>query len=117
MENETLETLISAKAFDQYTTGLTKRCDAESFDFAYQYAPSGDALTVWLNFGNIPATIEIYTNGTANFTYFEGGGRRAEKFKNFTAEDFHLLVEHAFLYLRDGNFEHHKAWYSNLEKA
>jgi len=117
MENETLDSLITGKGFDSYVPELTTRCDAEGIDFATQYNPAGDTLTVWLNFGNIPATVEIKTDGTVNFIYFEGGGRRAEKFTNFSAEDFHLLIDHAFLYLRDGNFQEHKEWYAGLEKV
>ncbi len=116
MNNETLQSLINEKGFDKYAAELATRCDKEGIDFAYQYNTSGNGLTVWMNFGNIPATVEISSNGDVTFIYFEGGGRRAEKFRDFTNSDFETLLDHAFLFLRDGNFEHHKNWHNNLEK-
>ncbi|MFP9115927.1 hypothetical protein ACLI1A_18460 [Flavobacterium sp. RHBU_3] len=112
---ETLNSLITQKGFEQYSTALATRCETEGIDYSYQYSTPGDTLTVWMNFGNIPVTIEITTEGLATFNYFKGGLKKTEKFRNFTAEDTHMLIDHAFLYLRDRNFDHHKEWHSNLE--
>jgi hypothetical protein len=117
MENETMQHLISEKGFDKFATELATRCDKEGIDFAYQYNAGVNGLTVWMNFGNIPATVEISIDGDVTFIYFEGGGRRSEKFKKFTPEDFNTLLDHAFLFLRDGDLNHHKDWCTNLKKV
>ena len=117
MSNETLNSLITDKGFDSYKDALQAQCDAAGIDLIYNYSTDGNSLTVWLNFGNIPATIVADVNGNVTFTYFQGGGRAQDTFTDFTAQDFHTLLDHAYLFLRDGSFDTHREWYAILQKV
>jgi len=117
MSNETLSALITDKGFDNYKDALQAKCDKAGIDLIYSYGSDGKSLTVWLNFGNIPATIAADVSGNVTFTYFQGGGRVQDNFSDFTAQDFHTLLDHAYVFLRDGTFDAHSEWYSALRKA
>ncbi|KGO94569.1 hypothetical protein [Flavobacterium subsaxonicum] len=116
MDTQTLTSLITNKEFDAYKDGLAARCDTEGIDFHYEYANDNSSFTIWMNFGNIPTTIKISTDGLMTFTYFKGGLKKQEQFKNFTAQDFENLNEKAFIYLRDGDLDTNNEWYAKLEK-
>ncbi|RYD93547.1 MAG: hypothetical protein EOP54_19000 [Sphingobacteriales bacterium] len=117
MDN-TLHELITNKAFENQQHGLQARFSANHIDYAYKYNEgSTPSITIWLNHGNIPASITIAENGLMGFTYFDNGRNYTQQFKNCTEADFNLMIAHAFIYLRDSNFEKHKDWYAGLEKA
>jgi len=117
MSTETLNTFIANKSFDTFLNDLSAKCIAADIDYLSKYSTDGSALTVWLNFGNIPATIHITNNGSLSYTYFEGGIKKAEHFKNCSATDFETMNNRAFIYLRDGDTAAHQEWYDGLEKA
>lgn len=116
MSTETLNNLIANKGFDTFLIDLSAKCVAADIDFLNKYSTDSSTLTVWLNFGNIPATINITTDGLLSYTYFEGGIKKAEHFKNCSAIDFERMNDRAFIYLRDGNTNAYQEWYDELEK-
>jgi len=114
----TLHNLITDKAFEAQQADLTAQFTASHIDYVYKYNEGAvPFVTVWLNHGNISASITIAEDGFMSFTYFENGRNHTWKFKNCTESDFSIMIAHAFIYLRDGNFEKHKDWYAGLEKA
>jgi len=117
MSQQTLEILISEKGFDSYLNNLSAECTACNIDFLNKYSTDGSALTVWLNFGNIPTTVHITTDGSLSYTYYQGGIKKAEHFLNCTGTDFQTMLEKSFVYLRDGNPVAHQDWYNGLQKA
>jgi len=113
-----LHNLITDKAFEDRQHGLKARFSANHIDYAYKYNDGTvPSITLWLNHGNIPASITIAEDGFMSFTYFENGRNHTGEFKNCTESDFSIMIAHAFIYLRDGNFGKHKDWYAGLEKA
>lgn len=117
MSIDTLNNLIANKSFDIFLNDLATKCVADDIDYLSKYSADGSALTVWLNFGNIPATIHITIQGLLSYTYFEGGIKKAEHFKNCSAVDFETMNNRAFIYLRDGDTAAHQEWFDGLEKA
>jgi hypothetical protein len=112
----TLHKLISEKAFNSRITELELRFTANHTDFAHKY--DEDALTVYLNHGNIPATIILYEDGRLNYSYFHNGMPRKAHFKNCTVEDFEQMLDYAFNYLKDGgNSIIETEWLETLEKG
>ena len=116
MNEPTLSSLIETKGFDTFKDQLATRCNAEGIDFHYEYANDNSSFTIWMNFGNIPTTTKISTDGLMTFTYFKGGLKKQEQFKNCTAKDFENLNEKAFIYLRDGDLDTNSEWYTKLKK-
>ena len=114
---ERLGKLITNKGFDTFLNTLSARCEADAIDYLHKYNTDGLSLTVWLNFGNIPTTIQVTIDGLLSYTYFMGGIKTAEHFRNCSGEDFEMMNDRAFIYLRDGNASAHQEWYSRLEKA
>jgi hypothetical protein len=116
MSQQTLDILISEKGFDNYLNNLSAKCTASNIDFLNKYSTDGSALTVWLNFGNIPTIIHIDKDGSLSYTYYQGGIKKAEHFINCTDADFRTMLERAFIYLQDGNPAAHQEWYDSLQK-
>jgi len=111
-----LHNLITNKAFEDRQHGLRARFSANHIDYAYKYNEGAvPSITVWLNHGNIPATIVITEDGTLSFTYFENGRNKPQQFKNCTEADFSSMIDYAVNYLVNCNFEVHAAWFEKLE--
>ena len=115
MNDQRLSSFIANKGFDNFLKNFITRCEADNIDFLHKYANDGSSLTVWLNFGNIPATIQISTDGSLSYTYFQGGLKKVERFINCSNEDFQTMLGKAFSYLRDGDNSTHHEWYKGLE--
>ncbi|NDI98088.1 hypothetical protein GWA97_03275 [Flavobacterium sp. LaA7.5] len=117
-ENNNLHNLIFNKGFEKFQDTLSSKFESLGIDYLYSYGKNDDIafLKVFLNFGNIPVNIEIFENGIMHFDYFRGGKRISEKFKNCTETDFHTMLDHAYLYLKEYNFDLYSNWYKNLEK-
>lgn len=95
---------------------MGERFSTHHTDFAHKYDEG--SLTVYLNHGNIPATIVIYEDGRLNLSYFHNGMPRKANFKNCTANDFEQMLDYAFNYLKDGgNSIIETEWLEGLEKA
>jgi hypothetical protein len=114
----TLHELITNKGFDAIQAALTAQFASGHIEYAYRYNDGTvPSITVWLNYGNIPATITIAEDATMSLTYFENGRNNVQKFKNCTAADFNTMIEYAVNYLANSNFDLHEAWHSGLDKA
>lgn len=112
----TLHELIANRAFNNRVSSLGERFSTHHTDFAHKY--DEDSLTVYLNHGNIPATIVIHEDGRLNLSYFHNGMPRKANFKNCTASDFEQMLDYAFNYLKDGgNSIIETEWFEGLEKA
>ncbi|KOS07921.1 hypothetical protein AM493_19050 [Flavobacterium akiainvivens] len=112
----TLHELITNKAFNNKVATLVAHYSTHHTDFTHKY--DNDALTVYLNHGNIPATIVIHEDGRLNYSYFHNGMPKKANFKNCTPEDFEALLDYAFNYLKDGgNSIIETEWFEALEKA
>jgi hypothetical protein len=114
MTEQTLSSLIANQGFDTYKDALMARCATEGIDFHSEY--TADAFTIWMNYGNIPTTVKINTDGLLAFNYFKGGRKIQEQFLNCTSADFEMMNEKAFMYLRSGEIDNHLEWYNKLEK-
>jgi hypothetical protein len=112
----TLHQLIADKAFNSRVSSLGAHFSTHHTDFAHKYNET--SLTVYLNHGNIPATIVIHEDGRLDYSYFHNGMPRKANFKNCTAEDFEQMLDYAFNYLKDGgNSIIETEWFEGLEKA
>ena len=112
-----MATLITDKGFDTFLNDLSAKCIADDIDYLHKYNTDGLSLTVWLNFGNIPATIQITADGLLSYIYFKGGLKTVEHFINCSAKDFETMCDRAFIYLRDSNPDAHSKWYNQLQRA
>jgi hypothetical protein len=118
METESLTDLISKKEFDNYQDGLEARFSADRMDYDFHYSNKEtiNSLTVNLSKNEKITRIEISEDGILTFDYMEGKEMINNKFNNCNSEDFHTMLAHAFIFIRDGNFDYHKEWYNNLNK-
>ena len=111
----TLHELITNKGFDAIQAALTAQFASGHIEYAYRYNDGTvPSITVWLNYGNIPATITIAEDATMSLTYFENGRNNVQKFKNCSENDFSTMIARAADYLANGNFGIHNEWYSTL---
>ncbi len=110
-----LADLINNKGFDRFQNGLAARFSANRIDYSYSY-----------DFLNLKPSIKVELRKNCNVTHVEinengelyfDHNQNFEQFKNCTEEDFHTMIAHAFIYLRDGNFDYHKIWFEKLEKS
>jgi hypothetical protein len=112
----TLHEVITDKAFNNKLSDLCEHFSTHHTDFAHKYDEG--ALIVYLNHGNIPATIVIHEDGRLNYSYFHNGIPRKASFKNCTAQDFEQMLAYAFHYLKDSsNSPEETEWFEGLEKA
>ncbi len=118
MESKNLTELIKAKWFDDYQSGLCSRFSANGMTYDYHYERNGliNSVIVLLGKGEIKTKIELKDNGNLDFDYSKGSKEYQEEFENCSEEDFHTMLAHAFIYIRDGDFEYHKEWHSNLQR-
>ena len=116
MENANLIKLIKAKGFDDYQNGLCSRFSSEEIIYNYHYEEkdSINSVVVFLEKGETKTRIELNENGDLNFYYSRKGKENKRQFEYCSEDDFHIMLAHAFIYIRDGNFDYHKKWYSNL---
>ena len=118
MKNENLANLIINKWFDKFQSGLGSRFSAHRMDYEYHYGfnNSMHSVVVLLAKNNKKTKIELFENGDLIFHYSQNKTANKEEFINCSEDDFHTMLAHAFIYLRDGNFDYHAKWYANLEK-
>jgi len=118
MENKNLTELMRSKWFDNYQKGLESRFSADgmTYDYHYEEKNSINSVVVSLRKGEVKTRIELVENGNLNFYYSQNNEEIIERFENCSDEDFHTMLAHSFIYIRDGNFDYHKEWYSKLEK-
>ena len=112
---ENLETLITKKWFDDYQIGMESRFEAEGFVYRYEYS-SSNSVIVYLDNASDKTTIEINGDGKLTFFYTELDKRNQFSFLDCSEDDFHTMIAHAFIYLRDGEFKYHEKWYNNLKR-
>jgi hypothetical protein len=118
MKNENLPKLIAGKWFDQSQDGLRARCLAFKIEYKYHDQKTGknNSVIVDLKKNGVESKIELYDSGILLFEYSKDDKLYKERFKDCSTLDFHTMIAHGFLYLRDGNFDYHKEWYENLNR-
>jgi|SRR5690554_3765086 len=118
MEKENLTELITNNWFDQYQSGLRSRFSANGMKYNYRYEKTDthNSVIVDLKKNGIDSRIELNDNGILSFEYSEDNKNYSEQFKNCSTDDFHTMLAHAFIYLRDKKFDYHKEWYENLSR-
>lgn len=118
MEKEDLTELINSKWFDSFQSGLSSRFSASgmNYDYHYEENDSLNSVVVCLSKGGVKTRIELVENGSLDFHYSRNDNKKKEEFQNCSEDDFHTMLAHAFIYLRDGNFDYHSEWYSKLDK-
>jgi hypothetical protein len=118
MKIDNLTKLIKGKWFDDYQSGLSSRFSASGMSYSYHYEENGsiNSVVVLLGKEDVKTKIELSDNGNLNFHYSDEIKGNIEEFENCTDEDFHTMLAHAFIYIRDGNFDYHKEWHSNLKR-
>ena len=118
MKNENLTELITNHWFDQFQSGLSARFSANRMDYKYRYekTDSNNSVVVDLKKNGIDTRIELIDNGILIFDYSSENKNYSERFKNCTEDDFHTMLAHAFIYLRDGTFHYHKDWIEKLQR-
>ena len=118
MKNANLSELIKSKWFDDYQNGLESRFSASGMTYNYHYEKINgvNSVVVFLEKNKIKTKIELFENGDLNFSYTKNHRLEKEQFINCSEDDFHTLLAHSFIYIRDGNFEYHKDWHSNLDE-
>lgn len=116
---DSLRNLISGKAFEAQQDSLKARFAAHYIDYLYQYNNGAvPSLVVWLNHGNIPVKIEVFEDGSMDFSYFFNGRNQTQSFINCSAEDFQVMLYYATGYLINGSFNaEKKEWFEGLERA
>ncbi|MES2487036.1 MAG: hypothetical protein V4581_13960 [Bacteroidota bacterium] len=114
-----LHNLITHKAFEDRQHGLKARFSVNHIDYAYKYNEGAvPSITVWMNHGNIPATITIHEDGRLDYSYFHNGMPRKANFINCTGQDFQEMITFATTYLKDGsNTVTETQWFEKLKKA
>ncbi|MCB0747935.1 MAG: hypothetical protein KDC52_05310 [Ignavibacteriae bacterium] len=118
MKNENLTELITNHWFDQFQSGLGTRFSANRMDYKYRYekTDSNNSVVVDLKKNGIDTRIELTDKGILSFDYSLENRNHSERFKNCTEDDFHTMLAHAFIYLRDGTFDYHKDWFEKLQR-
>lgn len=116
---ESLEQLITNKGFDKYQSGASARFEADRMTYHYEYINTKglESIKVDIGKGDIICQIEINIKGELLFQYGTHDSTSVDKFKNCVSDDFHAMLAHAFIYLRDGNFDYHQKWYEELTRA
>lgn len=117
MSLQDLKKLFETNWFGAYQDGLRTRFLANQmvYDYNYKYENTVKLLQVVLRKEKSHAMVLFYESGVLKFDYYIDGKQNCERFKNCSQEDFNLMLAHAFLVLKDKNFEFHKEWYSKLE--
>lgn len=118
MGKQSLAELIKSKWFDRFQSGLSSRFSANGMTYKYHYEENESINSVIVNLsrGNIKTRVELADNGNLDFFYLRNEEGNKEEFQNCSERDFHTMLAHAFIYLRDGNFDYHKEWHSTLKK-
>lgn len=118
MTSQNLRDWIKNKGFDDYHIGLNSRFTANlmTFDYTYHEIDSIHYLVVHLGKGDVNTKIEIGQSGDLSFCYWLNNKKTEEVFSNCSEADFHTMLAHAFIFIRDGNFDYHHEWYSKLQK-
>ena len=118
MKNENISEMITNNWFDEYQIGLTSRFSANGMDYNYRYEKkeSNKSVIVQLKKNGLYSIIQLNSNGTLSFEYSKDNKSHLQKFKECTTEDFHTMIAHAFIYLRDQKFDYHKKWFEKLIK-
>ena len=118
MVNENLTELITNHWFDKFQSGLSSRFSANQMDYEYRYekTDSNNSVIVDLKKNGIDSRIELNDSGILSFDYLREHKKYTERFKGCSTDDFHTMLAHAFIYLRDGTFDYHKEWYENLNR-
>lgn len=118
MKKQDLSELIKTKWLDDYQNGLESRFSASgmTYNFRYEESDSINSVIVFLSKGDIKTNIKLSENGNLDFFYSHDMEEFNEEFQNCSEDDFHLMIAHAFIYIRDGSFDYHSEWYSRLEK-
>lgn len=118
MEIKNLKELIKSKWFDNFQSGLESRFSAEgmTYNYLYENNDSKNSVVVFLGNDKIKTKLELVENGDLNFCYSENDKIEKEQNKNCSEDDFHTMLAHAFIYIRDKKFDYHKDWHSNLEE-
>ena len=112
-----LKTLINNKWFDDFQRGLSSRFSANRMTYNYRYQKNQglDSVIVFLSKNESSTSIELKENGDLDFHFTKDNQMVIKQFEDCVKDDFHKMLAHAFIYLKDGNFEYHKEWYSNLK--
>jgi hypothetical protein len=107
---ENLNNLFETKRFDLYQSGLNARFSANGMDYNYKYYNKNSIKSLIVILGNAETKTQIYFDekGKLNLNYNIETQCYSESFKNCNEEGFHLMIAHAFIFVRDKNFEHHK---------
>ena len=87
-----------------------------SYDYHYEENESLNSVIVFLSKDNVKTRIELNENGNLNFYYSRNEDEQKEEFQNCSEDDFHTMIAHAFIFIRDGNFDYHREWHSKLDK-
>ncbi|MDH7448478.1 hypothetical protein [Aquimarina sp. 2201CG14-23] len=118
MKKENLTELILNHFFDDYRKGLSSRFykNRIGFDHHYENTDSKNSVIVELKKNGIDSRIELNDSGILSFNYSKESKNHSERFKNCSTDDFHTMLAHAFIYLKDGNFDYHKEWYESLKR-
>lgn len=118
MKKENLSELIKGKWFDNFQNGLSSRFSANGMNYDYQYQENDslNSVIVFLSKDNVKTRIELDENGNLNFDYSRNEDEQKEEFQNCLEDDFHTMLAHAFIFIRDGNFDYHSEWHSKLDK-
>lgn len=118
MGSDNLTELIKGKWFDDYQNGLNSRFSASGMSYNYHYEEKNsiNSVVVLLGKEEIKTKIELRDNGNLDFHYSDEKKGNVEEFENCSSEDFHTMLARAFIYIRDGNFDYHKEWHSNLKR-
>lgn len=115
---ESLSELINEKKFDRFQNGLKSRFLAYHIEFEFCYKKNEHFNSILINMkkNDTYAIVEAYESGIILFNYSINKIKYLNKFYQCSSEDFHTMIAHSFLYLRDGNFDYHNDWYNNLKK-
>jgi len=118
MKKENLSKVIISKWFDNFQSGLNSRFSANglNYDYHYEENESLNSVIVFLSKDNVKTRIELNENGNLNFYYSRNEDEQKEEFQNCSEDDFHTMLAHAFIFIRDGNFDYHREWHSKLDK-
>ena len=117
MRMENLRELIKSKWFDRFQSGLESRFAASGLTYSYSYEENKDVQSLVINLANWDSKtkIQFFENGDLDFHYRTQGDDVKEKFEKCSENDLHTMIAHAFIYLRDGNFDYHREWHSKLQ--
>lgn len=115
---ENLADLIDNRGFENYQSGLEARFLANGMIYNYDYKKGNNysSIILILSKNAISTQIEIRDNGKLIFQYQNKEINQIEEFNNCSSDDFHTMIAHAFIYLRDHNFDYHKEWYNKLHR-